>query len=41
MIGVISLLEPRAVEAGKFIYEALKPTDEMYFIMKGAIDVGF
>jgi len=41
MIGVIRILEPRAEKSGAAIYNALQTTDEMYFIMKGAVDVGF
>lgn len=41
MIGVLELLQPRAEKKGVLIYGALQATDEMYFIMGGAVDVGF
>ena len=41
MIGMISMLEPRFEQKGAVIYEALQETSELYFIMNGAIDIGF
>ena len=41
MVGVLNQLEPREEKKGVFIYNALQETDELYFIMKGAVDVGF
>ena len=41
MVGLISKLEPRQERKGEMIYNALQETEELYFIMDGAIDIGF
>lgn len=41
MIGVLSHLEPRFDKRGVFIYKALQETEQLFFIMDGAIDIGF
>jgi hypothetical protein len=41
MIGVLSVLEPRYENKSFIFYNALQTTDELYFIMDGAVDVGF
>jgi hypothetical protein len=41
MMGVIRLLEPRTEEQGTIIYVTIQEVEEMFFIMKGSVDVGF
>jgi CRP-like cAMP-binding protein len=41
MIKIVRTLEPRRLEAGKIIYKTLEEVDEIYFIEKGAVDIGF
>ena len=35
------MLEPRQEEVGKVIFKSILEVDEMFFIMKGTIDVGY
>ena len=41
LIQVIRVLEPRNVKAGTIIYNVLEEADELYFIERGSIDIGF
>jgi CRP-like cAMP-binding protein len=41
MIRVTECLEPRCVPAGTIIFRTVEDVDEIFFINKGAIDIGF
>tara|TARA_B110000285_G_scaffold217775_1_gene266525 strand:- start:525 stop:830 length:306 start_codon:yes stop_codon:yes gene_type:complete len=41
MMKVITLLEPRTEDKGTIIYVTIQEVEEMFFIMKGTVDIGF
>ena len=41
MIKIVRTLEPRRLDAGKIIYKTIQEVDEIYFIEKGSVDIGF
>jgi hypothetical protein len=41
MMGVMMMLEPRTEPRDTIIYRSIEVVDEMFFIMKGNIDIGF
>ena len=41
MIKIVRTLEPRRIDAGTIMYKTVEEVDEIYFIEKGAVDIGF
>ena len=41
MIDILNKLEPRTEPAGKILYMTIEEVQEIFFIVKGSIEVGF
>ena len=41
MIEILTKLEPRLVPAGQIVFNTLDEVQELFFIIKGSIDIGF
>lgn len=41
MLNTLAFMEPRSEEQGALIYDQLEEVNEIFFIQKGCIDIGF
>lgn len=41
MIKVVRVLEPRRMAAGTIIFNTIEEVQELFFINKGSVDIGF
>ena len=41
MVTLLSHLEPRSEEAGTVLFKTIEEVDEIFFIEKGTVDIGF
>lgn len=41
MIKIVRVLEPRLLHRGTIIYQTVEEVEEIFFIEKGSVDIGF